>query len=59
MCLHTGVLEGRRTFGQHHEVHHDGHQFQFRQHVQHGGRRAVPAFPADAADPDPAQQHSL
>ena len=44
---------------QHHEVHHDGHQLELRQHVQHGGRRAVPALPADAAGADPAQQLPL
>ena len=44
---------------QHHEVHHDGHQFQLRQYVQHGRRRAVSAVPADVADADPAQQYSL
>ena len=33
-----------------------GCELEFRQHVQHGRRRAVPAVPADAADPDPAEQ---
>ena len=37
----------------------DGFEFEFRQHVQHGRRGAVPAFPADAADPDLAEQPAL
>ena len=44
---------------QHHEVHHDGHELELREHVQHGRRRAVPAVPADAAGADPAEQHAL
>ena len=37
--LHDGVVEGRRTLRQHHEVRPHGHQLQLRQHAQHGGRR--------------------
>ncbi len=37
----------------------DGFELEFRQYVQHGGRGLVPAVPADAADPDPAQQPAL
>ena len=54
--LHQGILEGRRASGQHDEVPADGHQLEFRQHVQHGGGVGLPAVPADAADADPAEQ---
>jgi Mg2+-importing ATPase len=37
----------------------DGRKLEFRQHVQHGGRDVDLAIPADAADPDPAQQPDL
>ncbi len=59
MVLHAAILEGRRTFRQRHEVHHDGHQLQLRQHVQHGRGHVVPALPADAAAADSAQQPAL
>ena len=41
------------------QIHHDGQQLQLRQHVQHGRGCPVPAVPADAADPGPAQQPAL
>ena len=41
------------------QVHPDGLELELRQHVQHGGRGAVPALPADAADPGAAQQPAL
>ena len=34
------------------QVRPDGFEFKLRQYVQHGRRSVVPAFPADAADPD-------
>ena len=37
----------------------DGRKLEFRQHVQHGRRHVDPAFPADAADPDLAEQPDL
>ena len=44
----------RRAAGlrQHHEIHHDGHEFEFREHVLDGGGDAVPAVPADASGAD-------
>jgi len=36
-----------------------GSSSKLRQHVQHGRRGTVPAVPADAADPDPAEQSAL
>ena len=57
--LHDGIIEGRESLRQRHEVHAHGHELELRKHVQHGGRVAVPAVPADAADPDPAEQPPL
>jgi Mg2+-importing ATPase len=50
MVLDEGVVEGRRTFCQHAEVHpHDG-QLQLRQRAVGAGGQRLPALPADAAD---------
>ena len=59
LVLEQGVIEGRRVFRQHHQVHQDGGFFQLRQHVQRRGRQRVPAFPAHAADPGVDQQPAL
>jgi Mg2+-importing ATPase len=56
--LAGGVTEGRHL-RQHHQVRADGHVEQLRQHVQRGRRVGVPAVPAHAAQPDPAQQPHL
>ena len=58
-CASRGRARRTAYLRQHHEVHHDGYQLKLRQHVQHGRCGGVPAVPADAADTDPAQQHSL
>ena len=42
--LNDGIVEGRRSFGQHHEVHRDGHGLKFPEHVQHGRGVAVLPF---------------
>ena len=47
---------GPPRFGQRDEVSADGHQLEFRQHVQHGGGFAVSAVSADAAHANPAEQ---
>ena len=57
--LASGVAEGRRIFVQHHQVRADGHIKQFRQHVQRGRGVGRALVPADAAQPDPAQQPAL
>ncbi len=54
-----GHPRGAQGVRQRHEVPAHGHQLELRQHVQHGGRVAVPAVPADAADADPPQQLPL
>ena len=50
---------GPADLRQHHQVRADGHVQQLRQHVQRRRRLRVPALPADAAVPDPAQQPAL
>ena len=50
---------GAAHLRQHPQVPPDGNELELRQHVQHGGRRALPAVPADAAHADPAQQPPL
>ena len=57
--LADGVREGPQDLRQHSQVHDDGDELQFRQHVLDGGRRSVPALSAHAADPDPAEQSAL
>ena len=59
-----GVLADRRRRGpahlrQHHQVRADGHVEQLRQHVQRGRRLGGADVPADAAQPDPAEQPAL
>ena len=49
MVLEEGVLEGRKVFVEHLEIHPHGRQFQLRQHVQRARRQRVVALPADAA----------
>ena len=44
---------------QHPQIYDDGNELEFRQHVLDGGRRSVPAVPADAADPNSSQQPAL
>ena len=39
MVLEEGVLEGRKVFVEHLEIHPHGRQFQFRQHVQRARRQ--------------------
>ena len=53
--------DSRRPPGlrQHDEVPADGHELEFREHVQHGGGVGVPAVSADAADANPAEQLSV
>ncbi len=54
--LHNGIIEGRKAFGQRHQISVDGHKLELWQHVQHGGSLRVSAVPPHAADADPAQQ---
>ena len=57
--VHEAMLPRPRDRAERDEIHSDGQQFQFRQHVQHGRSRPVPAIPADVADPGLAQQSAL
>ena len=57
--LAEGVREGRRTFANILKYMMMANELEFRQHVLHGGRRAVPALPADVADPDSAEQPAV
>jgi hypothetical protein len=50
-----GATDGRER----QEVHLDGRELEPREHVQHGGRRAVSPVPADAAGAGAAQQSPL
>ncbi len=58
MVLEEGVIEGRRTFGQHAQVHQNDRQLQLRQRLQRAGGQRLPAVSADAAaapvDSEPA-----
>ena len=54
-----GSARGTALLCQHHEIHHHGHELEFRQHVQHGRGIALPALPANASEPDTAEQFSL
>ena len=58
------VLRGRRHrrpahLREHHQVHQNGRQLEFRQHVQRAGRQHLPAVPADGADPGADQQPAV
>ena len=57
--LADGVAEGRRIFANTIKYVLMGTSQQLRQHVHRRRRLAVPAVPADAARPDPAQQPAL
>jgi hypothetical protein len=63
--VHDGVLEGRRTFCQHPQVHYDGHELEFRQHVQHphedraGMNRCIPEGTAFRGALGPALDRSV
>ena len=57
--LAAGCRRGPAHLRQHHQVRADGHVEQFRQHVQRGRRLGGAAVPADAAQPDPAEQSAL
>ena len=58
------VLAGgrhRRPQGvcEHHKIHQDGRELEFRKHVQRARGEHIPAVPADGADPGPDQQPAL
>ena len=56
----AGRRDGREgRLWEYHQVHQDGGQFEFRQHVQRAGRQHLPAFPADAAPAGTDQQPAL
>ena len=61
MVLEEGVIEGRKTFGNMHQVHQDDGQLELRQRVLGAGGERLPAVPADAADAaagaEPALRH--
>ena len=50
---------GPANLRQHSQIHSHGRQFELRQHALDGGGVALPAFPADAGDPNPAEQSAL
>jgi P-type Mg2+ transporter len=50
---------GSAHLREHHEVRAHGDELELREHVQRGRRFALPPVPADAAEPDPAQQPAL
>ena len=50
---------GPADLRQHPEVRAHGRELQLRQHALDGGGVALPAVPADAGDPDPAEQPAL
>ena len=58
-CARLRCRRGPAHFRQHHQVRADGHIKQFRQHVQRGRGVGRALVPADAAQPDPAQQPAL
>ena len=58
------VLAGGRNrrsqgFCEHHKIHQDGRELEFREHVQRTWGEHIPAVPADGADPGPDQQPAL
>ena len=57
--LPSGHRRRAPRLGQRPEVFADGHQLEFRKHVQHGGRVDFPEIPAHAAHANPAEQFSV